>query len=108
MSIKRILPLAASGLLLLVAVAHSEESLEKRASWTLPAKPQVQDQLNTHLKASGVPEETQLSIAKLWAGVQDQPSGVELLEVLADSLATADAAVREVVDFCRQEQPAII
>lgn len=108
MSIKQILPLTASVLLLLAAVAHSEESLEKRASWTLPAKPQVQEQLNTHLAAVGAPEETKLSIDELWAGVQDQPSGVELLEVLADSLATADTAVREVVVFCRQEQPAAV
>lgn len=98
----------AFALLALVSPLRSEDELQKRATWQLPAPAEVKAAIEPWLATQKLDTATQSKLDALWAEDPLPAVGADLLERLAETIALADPATRELVALCRGSSPPLL
>ncbi|MCB9872630.1 MAG: hypothetical protein H6821_00500 [Planctomycetaceae bacterium] len=86
-------------------VAHAQDDLAKRASWTQPSAAEVKSQTLTWTESQNVDEATQQEIDARWSDEALSKTGDSLLEQVAVTLAFVDPEIRPIVELCRGVAP---
>jgi len=90
------------------AFAQEPDAIAQAAAWQ-PADPaDVRRQLFAWLDERQVDEATRAKAAKLWPEDSSQPTGVELLTRLADTVALVDDDWRKLVDLCSKPRTDLV
>jgi hypothetical protein len=98
----------AFALLALVSPLRSEDELQKRATWQLPAPAEVKAAIEPWLATQKLDTATQSQLDALWAEDPLPAVGADLLDRLAETIALADPATRELVAMCRGSSPPLV
>lgn len=86
-------------------LGHSQDELQKRATWETPTTAVVKARLDDYLATKSLDETARLKIEVLWPDDAQSLDGTELLERLTDSLAVVEPQAAEVVAACRTGRP---
>lgn len=86
-------------------LAHAQDDLAKRASWTQPSAAEVKGQVLSWLKSQSPDEATLKEVEARWADDALPGTAAELLEHVALTIAFVDLEVRPLVELCRGEAP---
>ena len=79
----------------------SPDDLAQKATWSIPSHEDVRAILEAWLQTVTLDELTRAKTAAIWTvGGEPVPPG-RLLDQVAETLALADPAATEIVDFCR-------
>lgn len=99
--------LALLSLALIAAVSplRAEDELQKRATWQPPSVAEVRAAVDQWLAGQKLDEPVKVKIAALWAEDQLPAGGADILDLLAETIALADASARDLVAMCRGGQP---
>jgi len=85
---------------------HAGDDLQKRATWQPPAVAEVKAAVEPWLAGRTLDAATQTQIAALWADDSLPAVSADVLDRLAETIALAEPAARELVALCRGSQPA--
>ena len=85
----------------------SSEALDKTAAWEQPAVETVKAQVMAWLEKGKASPAVRDKAVALWTKLSAQPSGGELLDCLAGSIALADAKAAKLVEFCSKPRKSV-
>jgi hypothetical protein len=91
--------------LALVWPLRADDELQKRATWQPPTPAEVQVAVESWLAGQKVDDVTKRQLDALWAADQLSAAGASLLDRLAEAIALAVPAARELVALCRSGAP---
>jgi hypothetical protein len=89
----------------LVWPLRADDELQKRATWQLPAPADVRTAIEPWLASRNVDASTKSQLDALWAEASSSAISADLLDRLAETIALADPATRELVVMCRGSSP---
>jgi hypothetical protein len=84
---------------------RADDELQKRATWQLPAPADVRTAIEPWLASRNVDASTKSQLDALWAEASSSAISADLLDRLAETIALADPATRELVAMCRGSSP---
>ncbi|MBM4091617.1 MAG: hypothetical protein FJ276_19645, partial [Planctomycetes bacterium] len=77
------------------------DDLAQKATWSIPSHEDVRAILEAWLQSVKLDEQTRAKAAATWTAGGDPVPPSRLLDQVAETLALADPAATEIVDFCR-------
>ncbi|MCU0875447.1 MAG: hypothetical protein MUE50_24210 [Pirellulaceae bacterium] len=95
----------AAVIIAVVSPLHADEELQKRATWQPPSVAEVTATVDQWLAGQKLDDPTKAKIAALWAEDQLPAVSADVLDRLAETIALADPAARDLVAMCRGGQP---
>ena len=88
-----------------VSPLQADEERQKRATWQPPTVAEVKAAVEQWLSGQKLDDATKAQVAALWAEGQLPAVSADVLDRLAETVALADASVRDFVAMCCGSQP---
>ena len=99
------LALLSLAVIAVVSPLRAEDELQKRATWQSPSVAEVKAAVDQWLAGQKLDDPAKAKIAALWAEDQLPAVSADVLDRVAETIALADAAARDLVAMCRGGQP---
>jgi hypothetical protein len=93
---------ALATILLTLPLAHADQELEQRASWSLVTTQDARQRVSDYLIDKELDDLTQARIEALWPAGEGAPEILDLLDNVTTTMALVEPQAKQVVDFCRQ------